>query len=251
MKTENNYFLNSIRSGVHLAGFGLLAMYVVAILDFTFFDSNLIIWDDAAETFRNLQESIFQYRLHIFFFLLIFILDVIVAMGLYLLLKPVSANISLLTAWFRVMYTAMIGAITVNQLEVLFLLSEANEMPVLESNQLHFLVMSSLNAHADGFSYALIFFGFHILFLAYLVYRSGFLPRILGIFLFVAFLGYLIDGLANLLFPEFRAQNEALLLWFLGISGFIGELVLALYIVIRRNSIVNAVEKLDTLVEMP
>ncbi len=242
MKTERDNFDGWAKIGVRLAGFGLLAMFLTAILDSIYFNSNLIVWEDAARTFENLKESTFSYRLHIFFFLIIFFLDIIVAMGLYLLLKPVNRIIALLTAWFRVMYAAMIGAMTVNQFDVLYFLSDVKELVVFEPHQLHLMMMSSLHAYADGFSYALVFFGFHILFLSYLVYRSGFIPKILGIFLFIAFLGYLIDGLANLLFPEIGAQNKDLLAWFLGIAGIIGELFLALYIVIRRKTIISIIE---------
>lgn len=241
MKTEKSFTDVSIKTGIRMAGYGLLAMFVTALLDSLFADPNLIVWSNAEETFNNLKESAFSYRLHIFFFMLIFILDIIVALGLYLLLKPVNKSISLLAGWFRVMYAAMIGAITINQFNVLYLINGATEWSAYEPSQLHAMVLLSLNAFDDGFSYALIFFSFHILILAYLVYRSGYLPKILGIFLFVAFFGYLVDGLANLLSPGFQAQNKALLAWFLGIAGIIGELFLTLYIVFKEKTIAGAI----------
>jgi len=232
----------SVKTGVRIAGFALLAMFVVALLDSILVDQGMIVWNDAARTFSNIQESLVQYRMHVFFFLLVFVLDIVVALGLYLVLRPVNKSLSLLGAWFRVMYTAMIGAITVNQLDVLHLAGSAKYLSAFEPAQLHSMVMSSLYSHANGFSYALVFFSFHILLVGYLVYKSGYVPKILGLFLVIAFAGYLVDGLANLLFPQFRAQNQALLGGFLLVAGIIGELFLALYLVIRGNKVAEAIE---------
>ncbi len=233
----------SVKTGVRIAGFSLLAMFIVAVFDPLFFSSSLILWNDAAQTFHNLRNSAMQYRMHVFFFLLIFLLDIVVAFGLYLLLRPVNKSLSLLGAWFRVLYAAAMVAVTVHQLDVLHLVGEAGYLSAYEPAQLQAMVMTSLHAYASGFSYALIFFSFHILLVGYLVYQSGYMPKLLGIALLVAMSGYLIDGLANLLFPEFRAQHQAWLEGYLGVVGIIGELYLALYLVIRGKKIAEAIER--------
>ncbi len=232
----------SVKTGVRIAGFALLAMYVVAVFDPIVFNPNMIVWNDAAQTFNNLKASAMSYRLHVLIFLLMFILDVVVALGLYLVLRPVNQSLALLAAWFRVTYAAAIAAITVNQLNALHLVSGADYLSAYTPDQLHAMVMTALNAFANGFSYALIFFGFHILLVGCLVYTSGYMSKLLGIVLLVDMAGYLIDGLANLLFPEFRAQNRVLLEGFLGVAGIIGELYLALYLIIRGRYVAARIE---------
>ncbi len=217
------------RKAAIVAGMGLLLMSILApIANFSFIHGP-VVPEDAAQTASNILASLNQFRLGVFFLLLVAILDVIVAWGLYVLLKPVNKDLSLLTAWFRVVYAAMFGSALVPLMNVLQLLSGADYSTAFEINQLHAQVMLSLDAFDSGWNIALVVFGFHLLLLGYLVFTSGFMPKLLGILLIVASLGYLIDSVGKILLPDYNLTIAAF--------TFIGEVVLVFWLLIKGSKL--------------
>lgn len=224
----------SLRTAAIVAGLGLLIMTILAIIANFSVLENLIVPGDATTSAANIMASSELFRVGICSLLIVAILDVIVAWALYIFLKPVNKSLSLLAAWFRVAYAA-IFAIALNNLSiVLQLLSGADYLKVFETNQLYAQVMLSLNAFTSGWDFGLAFFGLHLLILGYLAFKSGYIPKLLGILLIIAGLGYLIDSLGKLLMPNYNVSiamftfiGEALLfLWLLwrGFKGFDLEL---------------------------
>ncbi len=215
----------SRRTAALAAGAGLLLMSILApIADFSFIHGP-IVPGDAAQTTTNLLAAQGQFRLGICFLLVVAILDVAVAWGLYVLLKPVNRSLSLLTAWFRVLYAAMLGSALTFLLNVLQLLSGADYLKAFESNGLQAQVMFSLDSFDVGWNTAMIVFGLHLLLLGYLVFKSGFMPKILGVLLAVASLGYLIDSFGKILSPNYDLSIAAF--------TFLGEILLLLWLLVK------------------
>ena len=187
-------------------------------------------------TANNIIASAGLFRIGIFIFLIVAVLDVVIAWALYFLLKPVNQSLSLLAAWFRVVYAAIFVSALNNLLIVLQLLNGSDYLQVFETDQLHAQVMLSLNAFTDGWNIGLAIFGLHLLVLGYLVFKSGYLPKFLGILVVIAGSGYLIDNLGKLLSPDYNITismftfiGEVLLIFWLlgkGIKGFDKEPVL-------------------------
>jgi hypothetical protein len=117
------------------------------------------------------------------------LLDIVVAWALYILLKPVNKSLSLLTAWLRIVYAAILGIALVNLTNVIQLLSGAGYLVAIETNQLNAQVMLSLNTFNDGWNVGMVIFGFHLLLLGYLVFKSGFIPKFIGILIIIASFG--------------------------------------------------------------
>jgi hypothetical protein len=138
---------------------------------------------------------------------------VVVAWALYFFLKQVNEYLSLLTAWLRLVYAAMLGIALFNLVVVLIFLSGANYLAVFETDQLHAQVLIFLNAFYDVWSIGLIVFGFHLFSLGYLAFKSDYIPRILGILLIVAGLSYIIDYGGNFLFPNLNMGISLILGW--------------------------------------
>lgn len=219
----------SLRKVAMVAGFGLLIMAILAPFAF-FVLQKLIVPGDAAATANNIMASAGLFRIGICSFLIVAILDVVVAWALYILLAPVNKNLSLLAAWFRLVYAAIFGMALVNLLNVLQLLGGANYLTAFEQNQLHAQVMLLINAFNNGWDIGLAIFGLHLFLLGYLVFKSGYFPKILGILVIVASSGYLIDSFGKLLLPNYNMTiamftfiGEVLLIFWLfwrGIKGF-------------------------------
>ena len=219
-----------------LAGFGLLLMAILAIFSNFFVIESLIIPGDATTTANNIIANELLFRSGMASFIIVLILDVLVAWALYVLLKPVNKNLALLAAWFRLIYTAIFGVALYNFLSVLQLLSGADYLTVFETDQLHAQVMLFINAFNNGWLIGLVFFGFHLFVVGYLIFKSGFMPRILGILLIMSSMGYLIDNFAKLLLSNYT-EYETIFLLIVAVPGVIGELSLAIWLLFKGNKI--------------
>jgi len=120
-----------------LAGSGLLIMAILAIFSNFFVIESLIILGDGEKTANNIITNELLFRSGIVSFIIVLILDVLVAWALYILLKPVNKNLALLAAWFRLIYTAIFGLSLYNFLSVLQLLGGADYLTVFERDQIH------------------------------------------------------------------------------------------------------------------
>ena len=134
----------------------------------------------------------------------VFLIEIVLTVLLYVLLKPVNKTLSLVAAFSRLAMTIIQGINLLNHFFVLALLSGAGYLTVFTPDQLHALVMLFLNAHATVVLIWGLFFGLHLFVLGYLVYKSGYIPGILGILLIIASLSYLIQSFGNILLPRYK-----------------------------------------------
>lgn len=215
----------SLRKAAIVAGIGLLLMAIVAPVANFGILQGLLVPDNAAETVSNLANSGGSFRLAILLFLVVAVLDVIVAWALYIFLKPLHQSLSLLTAWFRIIYATMLGVLSFFLIEVVLLLNAVEFSTLIEPGALNAQVMLALKSFNMGWEFSLIIFGIHLLLLGYLVYSAGYMKRVLGILLIVAALGYLTDGTGRLLSSEYSIT--------VSVYTFIGEVILIFWLLIK------------------
>jgi hypothetical protein len=218
------------RTAALVAGLGLLLMAILSPFAFLNTYQNIMVAGDAKATADNISAAGSLFNIGIFIFLVVAILDIVVAWALYVLFKPVNKSLSLLAGWFRLAY-APIFALALNQLfNASQLLSGAEYLKAFGTDQLDAQAMLSVNAFKNSWDIGLVIFGLHLLVLGYLAFKSGFIPKWLGILLVVAGFGYIADSFGKFLLPnynitlaQFTFVGEALLiLWLLwrGIKGF-------------------------------
>lgn len=140
----------------------------------------------------------------------------------YQMFRPVSRNLSLLVVLFSLVGCAITAVGTVLQLAPLNILSGGSYLSAFNDQQLRALSLLSLNLSVEAGRVALVFFGVFQLFLGYLIYRSTFLPRIIGVLIAVAGVGWLTflsPPLANYLLTVLEvfgfAAEASLMLWLL------------------------------------
>jgi hypothetical protein len=179
---------------------------------------------DAAATARNILANASLFRLSIVSALLDQVIFILVVLALYQVLKVVNQPMAALMVIFLLVTIPIAMLNELNNVAVLFLVSGADTLNVFTADQRHALVSLFLELHVLGLNIA--FFGGTWFYpLGYLVFKSGFLPRILGVLLIINGLGYLIDSFAALLLPNL---NVNLVLF----TGWV-EVVFALWLVIR------------------
>jgi hypothetical protein len=212
----------SLRQAALVAGFAYL-LNPVTYAEYVY--PKLVIPGNIEQTVRNISTHGGLFLAAIFCYLISFIGDVVIAWALYVLLAPVDRSLSLLTAWFQLVYAAVALFGMLNLVTVFRLLSTPEYLTFFGSSQLHAQVDLLLNSFRYDWAMGMVLFGIHLILLGYLIYRSGYVPRILGILLVIDGLGWVIDSLRPYLFPNVH-------LGFLFIT-FLGELFFMLWLLIR------------------
>jgi hypothetical protein len=217
------------RNAALVAAIGLLAMAILAPLAQFGVLATLIVPADPAATTSHIAASIGLFGAAIAAFLVVAILDVAVAWGMYVLLRPVNGRAALLVAGLRVVYAAGFAYALLNLLVVARLLDGASAA-TLQADQLHPQVAASVAAFRGGWDLALAIFGLHLVGLGGLLYRSADFPRFLGVLVAVAGAGYLADSLGRILVPGYALTASTF--------TFIGEalLIVWLFRVAVRNA---------------
>jgi hypothetical protein len=212
-----------------VGGFLYLIVIVAGLFAEAFVRSNLVVGHDAAATARNIQasESLFRFGLSAELFGLA--CDAAIAVILYELLRPVHRGLALLAALLRIANGAIFGLTAVCQVAALRLLEGGDTLSAFTTDQLQQLALLAMKLHGDGYAIALVFFGFSLLALGYLLVRSGYFPRLLGVLTFIAGLGYVINSFVRFLAPGLAAQLGPSLL----LPGFVAEVSLCLWLIVK------------------
>src|SRR5512136_1321554 len=197
--------MNSLNKTARMAGFLYLIYIVITIPADVLGRSPLIVYGDAATTARNIMASEWQFRIGITGDLVSAVFFLLAAWALYALLKSVNKDLALLFLILNLSGVAVYSINLLNQFAAVLLLSGADYLKVFQADQLQALAMFFLNLHHNGYWIAQIFFGAWLFPLGYLVFKSGFLPKILGVVMMIHFVGWTMTFLQFFLFPSFTA----------------------------------------------
>ena len=166
----------------------------------------LVVSGDAAATVHNIQTHELLYRFSLVAHLVVTVTNVPLAVIFYELFKVVNRRLALLDACFILVATAIEAAGLLNQFSPLVLLGSGPTASALPTPQLEAFAYLPSALSGIGYSIAQVFFTFDLLTIGYLVFRSTFLPRVIGVLLAIAGLAYLIYSFANLLAPAFAGN---------------------------------------------
>jgi hypothetical protein len=217
--------MNSINKTARVAGVLYLSLVPLSFFGILYGPSRLVVPGDAAATANNIMASEALFRLSIVSALLVQVVNVFVVLALYRLLKPVNRDIASLMVVFLLLGVPIAMLNELNHFAVLLLVNGANSLTAFTASQLQALMPLFLNLHQYGVSIAGVFWGLWLFPMGYLVIKSGFLPRILGVLLIIGCFGYLLDSFASFLLPNIGVNIAMFTFW--------GEVLLPLWLVIK------------------
>jgi hypothetical protein len=218
---------NSLKRTARIAGILTLLMAVIAPFGMMYVPSTLVVPGDATATANQIVASEGLLRLGIAGNAVVLMIEIVLVVMLYALLKPVSKTFSLVAAFARLAMTTVQGINLFNHLLALQLLGGAAYLNAFEPGQLHALALLFVNAFESVALIWGLFFAFHLVVLGALVYKSGYIPRVLGILLLVAGLCYLLQGFGTILLPGYDEIWSAV-----GLVSMV-ELAFPLWLVIK------------------
>jgi hypothetical protein len=209
---------------------GVLYLYIiVAALFAEAYVRGTLVVSDAAATANNILAHETLFCLGFTGDLLNVACDVAVTVILYVLLKPVSRNLALLGAFVRLAADAVLCVALLMEFAGLRILVEGGFLKGFDPQQIQSLAMLMFKLHAYGYTIAMVFFGVGLVVSGYLIFKSSYFPRALGVVLMFAGSGYLIDCFARFLAP---LVASVLFPW-ARLPGFLAELALCAWLLVK------------------
>ena len=187
-----------------IAGVMYILIAAAAIPAHFVIPERFIVPGDVATTAANIAEAQTTFLLGtVGGELIILLTEIALIVVLYFLLAPVSKTLSAIAAIFRGAMAAIHGLNLLNYYFIVQLINDGSLAAGFSDAQINALVNLFLNAHDLGFVLGIAFLVPHVLILGYLIYRSDYFPRVLGILFLIAGIGYAIDTVGLLFVPGY------------------------------------------------
>lgn len=197
------YPQRKIKETARVAGLLYLLVIIFGMFAELYVSLRLIVPGDATATASKIMASELLYRIGFMSGLFHHTCFLLLVLVFYKLLKPVSKNYAVL------MMVLGLGAVPImmlnmlNQFAALLLLSGAGYLEVFTTDQLQALALLFLDFHSHGYFIAGMFSGLFLLPLGYLVFKSGYIPKVLGVLLMAGCFGYLTELIFVFIFPSY------------------------------------------------
>jgi hypothetical protein len=208
-----------------VAGFLYFLLIPLGIFGVLYIPVNMLVVGDATTTIMNIQSEQSSFLLSIALAILTQLVNIAVVLTLYKLLKVVNRDIALLMVIFSLLAVPIAMLNELNHIGVLVLLENSQHFAAFSTAQIESMVMGFLALHEHGIHIAGIFWGLWLFPMGYLVYKSTFMPSIIGILLMIGCVGYVADFGFYLLLPESGIEVSAYTFW--------GEIAILFWLLIK------------------
>jgi hypothetical protein len=206
-----------------------LLIIVIGALGEAAVRGRIVVAGDAAATAANLRSMEGLWRLGVAGEIVLLACATGLALILYVLLRPVSRDLALLTVLFNLVCIAVEAVAAVSLATALLPVTNAAIANASSPEQLSVMAMLSIRSHTLGFGIALIFFGVECVILGHLIARSGYMPKVIGVLMQIAGVCYLINSFSLILSPPLSSRLFPAIL----LPSLIAELSLALWLLMK------------------
>jgi hypothetical protein len=221
--------MNPIKKTARIAGVLYLAIFVIYPLA-TSVRAMLVVPGDAAATAQNVASNESLFRWGMAGESTIFLIEIVLAALLYILLRPVSVSMSLAAAFARASEGVVMAASNLfTSILTLAVVGSAGYLAAFEAEQQQALALLFQSANDYVILIWGLFFALHLVLLGWLVYRSGFFPKIAGVLLVLAGIGYFAQSFGTIVAPNLSEVLSTVVL----VLAIPGELVFALWLLIK------------------
>jgi len=166
---------------------------------------------DAAKTAENIKGNELLFRIGIVGRLITQLIQIIVVLILFKLFRSVSRKHAVLMVVFALVGIPIAMLSELNNFAALVLLSGADFLSVFETDQLNAMALFFINLHEAGVFIATIFWGLWLFPLGFLIRKSGFFPKIIGVLVMVGGFGYVLDSFSHFILTDYAKYEDILL----------------------------------------
>ncbi len=232
----------SQRKAAKVAGLMFLFIVIGWTLNWTLVDSKLIVAGNVTATVNNIMANELLFRIGITNQLIFSISGVVLALALYIILKPVNKNLALL-ALFLKLTEAILGAVIALCNFIALLILKGQALTAFKSEQIQALVGLFLNERISISAIPMVFLGLNLMVFFYLLFKSKYVPRILAGFGILSYALIFMYALITILSPNYAAiMIIQIICW---VPSVLFELIFGLWLLIKGIN----VERRDTINE--
>ncbi len=217
--------MNSIKTTARFAGLLYLFQIPLGVFGIVYVPSQLVDMENIPVTISNIASNEFLFRLSIVSAILCALVTVATAVYIARTLKPVNGRYSRWIVTFTLIAAPISLLNELNKVAVLYFVHHSEKLVYSSGAEVETLVSLFLNLHDYGIKMIDIFFGLWLLPMGYLVIQSKYIPKIIGYFLLVTCIGYLIDFTTFFLFPTVKIVVSEF--------AWIGEVMMVLWLLIK------------------
>ncbi|MBT3996289.1 MAG: DUF4386 domain-containing protein [Chloroflexi bacterium] len=228
IEAQNDGLKGSLRGMAKVTGALYLILFVVGMFSPLVLET-LVVEGSAIETAESFLGSMGIFGFSLVTWFVIVAVDVAVSITLYLLFENAGRAVSLITAGFRLVYSAVLAAFLLDLYDAYTVLNTSEALVGGDLTQAYTVFAAGIADFQAGFQLALMFFGAHLVMLGVSILRSGNLPRVLGIILGISGAGYVIDSMIIFITSN---HNDTLSIALL-MPAVIGELGLTLWLLLK------------------
>jgi hypothetical protein len=221
--------MNQNKRTARIAGLLYLIVAMSGAFHLLYVPSRLIVAGNSITTVNNIVDSETLFRLSILSGLICYTAFLLLPLVLYRLLSSVNKTHAVLMVTFAVVSVPVSFINLLNKFAVLTLIAGSAKANIPGNADLQAQIMLHLDYYGNGIQLVSIFWGLWLLPFGYLVFKSGFLPKILGVLLIAGCFGYLINFTVDFLFPQY---SNSTILSFVTALGGIGEIGTCLWLLI-------------------
>ncbi len=196
----------SAKTYARIAGVLFLISIVAGGFGEFFVPFKLIVSADATATAKNIMASGSLFRMGFASYLVEAVCDVALTLILYVLLRPVRKDFALLAAFFRLVSTAIFGTAELFYFAASLILGGADYLKTFSPDQLNTLALLSLKLYGYGGGIFMVLYGVPSILFGYLMFQSGYFPKVLGVLLALGGLGFVTRSFALVLAPAYPSS---------------------------------------------
>jgi hypothetical protein len=195
--------MDSLDRSARIAGWLYLALVLLGPLPLLIVPNMLYVPGDAAATAHNVATHEALFRAGILDIVIGGVVEILVALALYRLLSGVDRSLAVALAVLGIVSVPIAFVNELNSVGALLFAKGTTFLPAFAPAQREAMVMMFVNLHHYGNVFNAMFWGLWLLPFGILVYRSGFLPRILGVWLVLNCFAYVAQSVTGILWPQY------------------------------------------------
>ena len=208
-----------------LAGLAYFVLVITGIFSLLYVPSQIYVSGDASATASNIKDNESLFRLGMAVEMVSFVAFLLLPLVLYKLLHHINKTAAVLMVAFAVVSVPISFSSMIHEFAVLDMVNSAG----FPSDDLASDIMSQMKRYFSGHLVAQIFWALWLFPLGYMIYKSGIIPKILGIFLMIGSLGYLVDFFGRVLSSSY---GELALASYITLPASIGEIGTCLWLLL-------------------
>ena len=220
---------NNRNRTARLAGLIYLITVITGIFHLVYVPNKLILWNNSIKTLENLKNNELLFKLGMIAEVIMLIAFLLLPIILYKLLSNVNKNYAKLMVLFATISIPFSFTNLLTKFSVITLINKPNYLQALTTDEVQAQLMLYLDSYSNGVNISQVFWGLWLIPFGYLVYKSEFLPKVLGIFLITGGIGYFIQFFGNFLIPNFY---ETIIPTITKLPSTIGEIGTCLWLLI-------------------